>query len=147
MENLNHSTLESKKSSPNGGPTMSPEKSSRKRDLKANDICGLIEVCGRSGVASMKWGDLELTFQTELKEQHLTQQAWPVPISPLSADTEISEAKHKNYDDFQRTRLESDEQRLREDQLAEMLLTDPVQYEELLASGELEDEKVHRSGT
>lgn len=109
---------------------MSPD---TKTVFNVEQVCAIISKCAESGVTELKFGDLHVSFQP--KSEQTTQAAtWARPAH--HSDTEISEELLRQTD---KERLEQDERRFREEQLAEMMLTDPLAYEELLASGELED--------
>lgn len=113
-----------------------------KIDLASINIALIIKACARHRVATLKFGDLEISFGPKVK----TTRTGPtfleeVPPSPSEAHveppvTEITEQQQKN---IARAALEQDELSLREQQFAELLVTDPEAAEQMLADGELDD--------
>ena len=112
-----------------------------KTPLRTEDICTIIKLCSESRVASLKWGDLCVEFGPAkttpwafpMESAH-TEAVSPAP-SPEKADTQEQET------------LLSDELRVKDDQLALMVIEDPAQYEELISSGELDEEDEREHGT
>jgi len=94
-------------------------------DLK--EISDIIDLCKRAGVSKFSLGDLCLEFgrptKSELSATAASEQA-------LSDEVHLRQTKES---------LELRELRLRENQLEELLLTDPLKYEELILNGELVD--------
>lgn len=100
-------------------------------DLNPAGICEILRACREVGVAELKFGRLQVTFGTPSKTD-------APPSPPTSPDTEISESQARQ---IEHESLESASLSVKEDQLEQMLLEDPYGYEQLLASGDLEDEK------
>lgn len=88
------------------------------------DIIEVIQACGRNNVSSIKLQGVEITFSS-------TAPTIERPVSP-----EITRAQ----DRLDKANLLKDEDRLKDDQLTNMLVEDPGRYEEFLAQGELVDE-------
>jgi hypothetical protein len=93
---------------------MNSTKCPTKRFLKPDEICGLIKACGEFETVAPGWR----------------------PFIANSADTAISEAQ---LTDDKAKALERDEAALREDQLAIMAIENPLQFEQLIAQGEVVD--------
>jgi hypothetical protein len=94
------------------------------RGFTAEEICVILEKCGASGVTSINVGDLHVTFAGQRCNDkgpsiNLPGQAW----NPELAKKEMAQS----------------ELDLMDDTLAELQLTDPVRYEELLATKEFTD--------
>lgn len=103
----------------------------RKKELEASDVCSILEACVKARVAVLRYRGLEIKFRGRLKKR-LEEKEVPSNIvaesyaaSPESTSAEIRE-------------LALD---LKKQQLDQMLIEDPSQYESLLASGEIEDEE------
>ncbi len=108
-----------------------------KRLLSFKEICSIIKTCGASRVAELKFGDLHITFHEPVKEgldtvNELSQKYTTHP------DAEISDEQRKQ---LEKHALAEDEIRLREDQLDQMLIESPSEYEELQAQGDLEEDE------
>jgi hypothetical protein len=101
-----------------------------KTTLDASDICAILKACGEHGVAELKFGDLQVVFPPKWG-------SWPGqrPLTPASSsDNALSEAQTSIV---AAETLEKEAISLKEDQLAELLLTDPLEYERLESEGEL----------
>ncbi len=93
----------------------------------------IVKLCVKNGITSLKWGALELDFGEQIK-----QNGEQVSLSPQRGQTvkAITEKQHKE----QTTRsIEDEELLLREQQFAELQLTDPLAAEEMIVNGELSD--------
>lgn len=112
---------------------MAPEKSC----LSTEDACRIIETSAKTGVTELTFSGLHVKFG-RLTENDVgltspfVQQAPRAPVS-VNALTEEQHTKQATE------ALEMDELRLRQDQLAQALVEDPLKYEELLMQGELDD--------
>lgn len=80
---------------------------------------GILETCGEFKVSKLSIGDLHLEFSQSERVQA------PPPATEIAAQ--------------ERMAVLQDEQKIKQDQLENMLLEDPEQYEELLLRGELVD--------
>jgi len=113
----------------------------RKKSLDSKDILSIIESCATHGVILLKLENLHLELgkrtQQEDPSELLTSETHPKPT-----EAAISEQQHATI--TQET-LEEDELAIRDEQLAEMLLTDPQGAEEMLLNEELEDARDDRS--
>jgi hypothetical protein len=98
--------------------------------LNAADVRSIIVTCGESNVAKLKFGDLEVEFAPKCEPPAPKPDSLPAPAAEIAAIQEKVE----------QSSIECDEIALREEQVAEMMLTNPAQAEELLARGELEDD-------
>lgn len=100
-------------------------------DVPVSELCALIKACGESGVTELSFGTLRVQFTpVTMREQSQPvdyQTEGALPINPVVSESDEKEA------------IADSELRLREEQLAKMLLEDPVQFEKLLAAGELEE--------
>ncbi len=105
-----------------------------KNEFSVADVCLILESCGKNHVAELKLGALQVKFGSQARETT----SGAVELSVDAA--ELASLQEK----LAQKSLESDEIRVREQQVAEMPLTDPLLYEEMLARGELID---HTSGT
>jgi hypothetical protein len=93
------------------------------------EICSIIKVCVKSNVKELELDTFKVSFfgpQGNLNEADI-----PHPI--------IGKESEKLMTQINESTLASLEQSSKQDQLESMAITDPVQYEELLLSGDLED--------
>lgn len=88
-------------------------------------ISRIIEVCSRNGVAKFSYGGLELSF-LQIDRAPVTE---PVFVRPELEVAQESQA---------RSSLTKEEVALKQDQLEQMLLDDPVEYENLLRNRDIE---------
>lgn len=107
-----------------------------KYHLTAHDVCLIIKECGVAKVAKLEFCGLRLEFGPsagqavpDYASAHVFQAPTPTP------ETEISEIQRKEAEKA----FVKDEVDVREDQIAELLVTDPVEAEKLLIAGELEE--------
>lgn len=91
----------------------------------SESISRIIEVCSRNGVAKFSYGGLELSF-LQIDRAPTTE---PVFVRPELAGAQESQA---------RSSLTKEEVALKQDQLEQMLLDDPVEYENLLRQRDIE---------
>lgn len=100
-----------------------------KNNLSSEAICVIIESCAKHGVAELKFQDLHVKFgKSAIQELG--------PQNSNSPEAEISEEQHEEQTAHA---IEKDEVDLREEQLEELFLTDPMAAEEMLRNGEFED--------
>lgn len=85
------------------------------------EICAILEAGAKSGVSLLQWGDFKAEFGARTPAQVVHNPSPMVPASPESV----------------KANLEAQEVLLKKQEVAEMLLRDPVRYEELLAKGEI----------
>lgn len=88
-------------------------------------ISRIIEVCSRNGVAKFSYGGLELSF-LQIDKAPITE---PVFVRPEISGIQESQAKDS---------LTKEEVALKQEQLEQMLLDDPVEYENLLRQRDIE---------
>lgn len=111
-----------------------------KNSLDAVGICTIIKACDEHKVSTLKFGDLEISFGPKAENQPIQGEVKSPPAPVLTyyqkPEAEISEAQHKlnNEEGLRQAELE-----LREQQIEELLITDPRRAEELLENGDLED--------
>lgn len=92
--------------------------------LGAEEICAIIKACSQARVAKIQFGELSLEFaQAE--------------IAPILSGVPALTAQDLAIQ-IQRSELQ-DELREQEDIEGELILTDPVRYEELALKGKLSD--------
>lgn len=108
--------------------------------LSSADIVSIIEVSGKSGVSELKFGGLHVKFDTpveRLKHTHgffiPEMRVEQHPLNP--PDTEISATQRQVAQEA----LEADELDLRYQQIADLMIEDPLRAEELLRDGQLEE--------
>lgn len=118
----------SKRSSRNGTTPMA------KSSLSSQEVCDIIKVCAETQALELKFDGLHIRFGTKAKDNPPLVE--PDPLTKSNSDAEISEKQHAQ---LTKDSLEDDELRTREDQLAELLITDPLAAEEMLRNEELED--------
>jgi len=98
-----------------------------KNDLTGKEICDIIKSCGESGVSEFNFGGLRISFPARndvCQDTSHTQ-------SPRQV-TAISSMFDEN------SFIQQDEADAKDEELAEMKLQDPLQYETLLAQQEFE---------
>lgn len=105
------------------------------KNWSADDICRILEASAKAGVRTLKFAGLDVEFESAGVTNPNGAPAHY--IAPPTA--EIAEPNHVAQD--RESRL-MDELKMREDQIEELLLSDPVEAERLIAQGELaEDER------
>lgn len=116
-------TKELKKNSRNG-----------KASLTAAKACLIIEASARAGVTLLQLGDLYVEFTQKREEPMRTPSPWSADaISTAAMVVPLQEAEENRS-------TEMDELRLREEQIEELLLTDPLAAEEMIRTGDLAEE-------
>lgn len=106
------------------------------KGLDAQGICSIIEKCDEHGVALLKYGNLEIWTGTKAT---MPPTPYPVgaPTTPgTKIDTEMSATKHAEDD---ARALRDNEAFLREQQLEELKITNPLAYEQMVRDEELAD--------
>jgi len=96
------------------------------KSLTAKEVCDIIESCKGGGVSTLKYGTLNIQFYSTDPYLQLNNQLLNVNESSLASQVEAES-------------LLDDEIDVKDSQLSELLITDPEQYEKLLAQGELEN--------
>lgn len=98
---------------------------SMRTSFDTNEITSIIESCSRNGVAKFSCGGLELSFLQIDKAPAIE----PVFVRPELATAQESQA---------RSSLVREEVAVKHEQLEQMLLDDPVEYENLLRNRDIE---------
>jgi len=93
--------------------------------MASEDICRIIEQCGKTGVSVLKYGPLEISFDV-------------VRTSVESPYPEIENSAEKSREIHQTTILQQ-EIETKEDMLSRLQIEDPVELEKLIMSGDLND--------
>ncbi len=88
--------------------------------LSVDEVCRLVKVCARFGVREFSLGNLTFKLGQE-----------PNTFFTPSSATGKSEAVEQDY-------VNKQEIKMKEDELATMLVTDPLAYEQLMEQGDLE---------
>lgn len=98
----------------------------KKKAFTLEDLSSIMDLCGNNAVASFVWGDLQISFGPR------KDLATPISLTPNSpqADADLEEE----------TRVH-DELKVRQDQIDQMLIEDPLEAERLIAENELIDEE------
>lgn len=103
-----------------------------KFELTATSLVTIIEACAKNGVAELELGkDVRLTFGSRSNE--------PTQVQPLYGNETpavLETARAIEQESFERKQEE-----MQKDTLETMKLEDPVEYERLITSGELVDER------
>lgn len=106
------------------------EAKSREKCCRASDICAIIEACTKAGVVSLKWRDLEVTFQvpglsatTDLPKTYM-----PEFAPPESGQASIAMVDKDLLDDMRRSQL---------------LLDDPAGFEQEVIDSHLRQGAIH----
>lgn len=94
----------------------------------ADEICRIIDMCGKSGVREFTFNKLTIMFGTNARY-------------PDQEPIFIPEALARATESQARESLEKDEIKSRLNELDQMVIEDPVRFEELLKSGDLRDEE------
>ena len=112
-----------------------------KRILTSDEVCAIIKACNDARVAVLKFGDLEIQFHQKVEPLAFEHgpQGWQ-RLQPTQPEAEISEQQQQLHEKS----FDADEIRVKQDQLDQMLIEDPHEFEKLMAQNELEDEE---SGT
>lgn len=111
--------------------------------LSSQDVCTIIKACADSGVSILKFGNLNVEFgrptKTTVNQEEINSSitAETKNQSTNTPDKEISEEERKL---LQEKALLEDEQKSKQDEIDHMLVEDPALAEELISSGELEDD-------
>lgn len=113
------------------GTTFMAHNGGEKNLLSSKDVCSIIKMCAQSKVSELKFGELHLSFGYFSDESRSE-----VP------NTRISEAKLKEEE--QKYIAES-EIRSKDDEIDQMLIEDPVKFEELLEQGEFDADEFRGS--
>jgi hypothetical protein len=108
-----------------------------KESLNVKDVCDIISSCATNNVRSMKWGTLELTFKEDLH-------APSKEINPVTAIEAQSQGPEKEPT-ISPEALKQIEQDMKQVELDLMMINDPAQFEELISTGDFENEEDRRA--
>ncbi len=97
-------------------------------EFTAKDICAIMREAHRLGVARLEMGNLKVEFGDSLG------QAIPAPPRRQARRADMQQIE-KN----EAQAIAEVEQKVREDEMANLILEDPLAYERLVANGELDD--------
>lgn len=101
----------------------------KERFFTTKDICSIIDYCSRNGVRSFNYLGLSLSFVQVEQDRAIDTVFIPEAIKTKS-DSQAREA------------FEKEEVKYRQEELELMQIVDPLQYEELLKTGDIVDEKI-----
>ena len=96
------------------------------------DICNILDACARNGVTRIKLEGFEAELVVSIP--HIERIVEPQPTSAEEVRGNTIQAQQV----VENQSLEEQELALKEEQIAEMLIVDPLRAEELMAMGELE---------
>lgn len=97
----------------------------KKTVLSPEEVCSIIKACSLGDVTELKFRDLSL--KREPTALRLASNLYPV--------AEITESQHNEQT---KRSVEAEEFKIREDQIRELAISDPLAYEQMLQNGELE---------
>jgi hypothetical protein len=98
------------------------------KPFDSDSICRIIEVCSRSGVREFSGRGIKVSFGQ-------------VAQTPAYESVYVPEALERAQDTQARESQFTDELKIRDSELDQMVIEDPSRFEELLRSGDLDDEK------
>jgi hypothetical protein len=104
----------------------------RPSGLDTVNLKGILELCVSFGVSRIKTPDFEVEFQAS----RLGILPVPAPETSIQPVKEITDKEHRAQT---AQSLEDDEVSLREQQIADLQLTDPRAAEEMILNGDLDD--------
>lgn len=96
--------------------------------MEISQLCDLIRTCGESGVVELSFDTLHVKFAQVSPATKREDEAMVTAVADPGQESEL---------------LLKETLRLREDDLAMKLITDPAEFERLLVAGELDGESVH----
>lgn len=98
-----------------------------KTGLSGEDLCKIIETCAKKGVSSVKIGDVEVVFQAKV----------PTATGPENKPIILTPKVMQEFEAYQQKAIDTREVLTREQQISELMLTDPLAAEELMQNGDL----------
>lgn len=106
---------------------------------KADEVCRIIAACRKSGVSSLKFGPLEVVFGGHAAEGVLRDSA-QAPISGVAPTPATEDAGQIIQAQQQAEQASHEEQEIlvREQNYAELVITDPLEAERLMEEGDAE---------
>jgi hypothetical protein len=99
--------------------------------LTPAEVCAILKACGEAQVRVLKFANLYVQFDKKVEPARTAVAEAPAPTT----EAEISETNQKIHEDA----LAQDEQAVRQDQLDQMWIENPLEAERILLAGELED--------
>lgn len=107
----------------------------------ASEICAIIEACGKSKVTTFSGGGFTVKFAgveaESLAPSPLAAESVPENLDrPAESRRELTEYETKEAE----RELKRQSELVTAARLANLMIEDPVEYEKLLANGELDDE-------
>lgn len=105
-----------------------------KNNFTGKQICEILKACAESGVKSLKLGDLVVEFIG--KANSTEQDASYEPASPEEINKQIEEAEK-----LAAFELMNANKTFVEEEIANLQVSDPFEFEELVTQGALEDEE------
>jgi hypothetical protein len=121
-------------------PPGSPGTRVRNTVLNAEEVCSIIESCKDAGVSVLKFRGLYLRFgHADHARRAETAPGPGIEETTTSSPTDSDEMEKAAVEAHERTLLR-DELKVRAQQIDELPITDPLEYERKLANGELEDD-------
>ena len=105
----------------------------RSKELSAEEVCSILKACGEAQVSVLKFRNLYVKFGGPAEHQKNDL----ATVSPIIPETEISE----QASNVSTEALLKEARLTKEERLALLQIEDPHEYEKLLFSGELEDDK------
>lgn len=120
---------------PRKSTPSSPKPTSSMKVENVEEICKILDACSKNGVVVLKYGCLEVRFKgpepSPLVPSTLTA---PGPEIPVESPAHVTQAQTQ----VEKEALEEQEIAARHQQVAELLLEDPLRAEEMMERGELE---------
>lgn len=92
------------------------------------DICAIIRTCKEQGVRSFEYNGLKILLSDQIQ-------------NPVTESVFVSREVKQLQDSQTREAYSDQEQKLKQEKLEQLLIEDPVAYEELIRSGDLVDER------
>lgn len=102
--------------------------------LKSQEICEIILASAQNGVTELKFGSLYIAFGKQTGPQGS-------PGTVYGASTPDNEISDKTHEQSNKDSLLKDELDLRDDQLSQMQIENPLKAEQMLLDQELEDDE------
>lgn len=106
-------------------------------ELKSQEICEIILSSAQNGVTELKFGSLHIVFGKKTEPQEISL----LPGKVYGASTPDNEISDQTHEQMNIDSLEADELRLRDDQLSQMQIENPLKAEQMLLDQELEDDE------
>lgn len=98
-------------------------------NLKSSDLVKIIEACGKNGVSNFKAGDIEIQFNGFVKH---SEKDYPTKVEPILQNVQVD----PNFGIQESSEVEANE-------TENLVITDPLAYEEAIFKDELEESETH----